>query len=130
MNATALNATQAQRFTMPANLMASGINLFEVACDYLIKQNRRIGRQALLARCVGHLEVSGASSKEAAIAASQAYAHLTTFNSRNRIDVDASTSSMVMVRMDDCSAPLALTVDDIVAMWKAQNGVNVKHIAV
>ncbi|WP_414502631.1 hypothetical protein [Zymobacter sp. IVIA_5232.4 C2] len=130
MNATALNTTQTQRFTMPTNLMVSGINLFEVACDYLIKQNRRIGRQALLARCVGHLEVSGASREEAAIAASQAFAHLAAFNSRNRIDVDASTSSMVMVRMDGCSELLALTVDDIVGMWKAQNGISVKHVAV
>ena len=130
MNATALNTTQAQRFAMPTNLLASGINLFEVACDYLIKQNRRIGRQALLTRCVGHLEVSGASREEAAIAASQAFAHLAAFNSRNRIDVDASTSSMVMVRMDGCSELLALTVDDIVGMWKAQNGISVKHVAV
>ncbi|BBG31345.1 hypothetical protein [Zymobacter palmae] len=130
MNTTALNATQVQRFSMPANLMASGVNLFEVACDYLIKQSRRIGRQALLARCVGHLEVSGASREEAAIAASQAFAHLAAFNSRNRIDVDASTSSMVMVRMDGCSELLALTVDDIVGMWKAQNGISVKHVAI
>ena len=130
MNANTLNAQQTQRFAMPANLMATGINLFEVACDYLIKQNRRVGRQALLARCVAHLEASGASREEASIVASQAYAHLAMFNSRNRIDIDASTSSMVMLRMEGCSDMLALTVDDIIAMWKAQNGVSVKHVAV
>ena len=130
MNATALNSKQAQRFSMPTHLMASGVNLFEVACDYLIKQNRRVGRQALLARCVGHLEVSGASREDASIAASQAYAHLAMFNSRNRIDIDASTSSVVMLRMEGCSDMLALTVDDIIAMWNAQNGVSVKHVAV
>ena len=130
MNATTFHTAQAQRFVLPTNLMAAGVNLFEVACDYLIKQSRRLGRQALLARCIAHLEASGASSHEATIAAAQAYAHLDTFNSRNRIDVDACTSSMVMLHVDNCPTPLALTVDDIVALWKAQNGVSVKQVAI
>ena len=118
------------RPSTPQQPIAHGLDLFTEASDYLIKQHRHLSRNAVLSRCINHLVLSGASRADAETAAIQAYANLATFNSRNHIDVDRTTSSLVILTIEGTPGAIALTADDVARMWRSQLGQQIKAVAV
>ena len=81
-------------------------------------RDRWLNRRDALANCVDYLLANTDTTVEhAELTALQAYADLEATNRRERIDVDATTSQLVVLRLGE-GTPVGLTVTDLLQVLK------------
>lgn len=93
-------------------LRAPHLDAHNIASAQLFR-TRWENRENALRDCIEHLAHHHDMTEEAAeLAALQAYAELESTNQQARIDVDASTSHMVLLRTEE-GRPVVFTVNDL-----------------
>ncbi|SDG21917.1 hypothetical protein SAMN05216571_106143 [Onishia taeanensis] len=93
-------------------LHAPHLDAHNIAAAQLFR-TRWENRENALRQCIEHLVTEQAMTEDAAeLTAIQAYADLEATNQTSRIDIDASTSHVVILR-DESGRPVVFTVADL-----------------
>ncbi|SDG27486.1 hypothetical protein SAMN05216571_10821 [Onishia taeanensis] len=105
-----VTALQTRRVT---RLDANNANSIQNAAMFRLWQDRWASRVVAMANCIDHLMTTHEMSERAAeLATIQAYADLEATNRSAHIDVDASTSHVIILRDED-GRPVVFTVADL-----------------
>lgn len=97
------------------------LNRDNAATAFLLDLPRRVHRGDAINQCTSHLiQQHGHSPRDASLMAVQAMAELESFNRRAAIDVESTTSYVVVVTHPD-GRRMALTVSDLIGFAERQN---------
>ncbi|WP_445620631.1 hypothetical protein ACUN8C_01600 [Kushneria sp. Sum13] len=91
------------------------------AIAFILSLPRRVHRGDAINQCTSHLiRQHGHTPRDASLMAVQAMAELESFNRRAAIDVESTTSYVVVVNHPD-GRRMALTVSDLIGFAERQN---------